>query len=73
MTEDNVALQRLLETSSDASLLREMVGFSMQRLMQLETETPCGAALGERCPDRINQRNVFGNREWEIRVGIGRD
>jgi hypothetical protein len=33
MTDDKIALQDLLEKSSDASLLREMIGFAAQRLM----------------------------------------
>jgi hypothetical protein len=36
MTDDKIALQDLLEKSSDASLLREMIGFAAQRLMALE-------------------------------------
>ena len=33
MTNDEMTLQGLLEKSSDASLLREMIGFAAQRLM----------------------------------------
>ncbi len=35
MTDDKIALQDLLEKSSDASLLREMIGFAAQRLSAL--------------------------------------
>jgi putative transposase len=38
MTEEMMDLQRLLEKSSDAELLREMIGFAAQRLMELEVE-----------------------------------
>ena len=69
MTNDKIALQGLLEKSSDASLLREMIGFAAQRLMELETDVLCGAAHGERSPDRINQRNGFRDRDWETRAG----
>ena len=69
MTNDEMILQGLLEKSSDASLLREMIGFAAQRLMELETEPLCGAAHGERSPDRINQRNGFRNRDWQTRAG----
>jgi putative transposase len=55
MTNDKIALQGLLEKSSDASLLREMIGFAAQRLMELETDALCGAAHGERSPDRVIQ------------------
>ena len=49
-----MSLRRLLEKSSDADLLREMVGFAAQRLMALEVESLIGAGHGERRPDRIN-------------------
>jgi putative transposase len=54
MTDDKIIQQGLLEKSSDASLLHEMIG--------------CGAGHGERSPDRINQRNGFRNRAWETRA-----
>ena len=38
MTDDMIALRELLEKGSDATLLREMIGFAAQRLMELETE-----------------------------------
>ena len=69
MTADKIALQSLLEKSSDTSLLREMIGFAAQRLMELESDVLCGAAHGERSPDRINQRNGFRHRDWETRAG----
>src|SRR6202008_1407577 len=69
MTNDKIALQGLLEKSSDASLLREMIGFAAQRLMALETDALCGAGHGERTAERINQRNGFRDRDWETRAG----
>ena len=38
MTDEMMSLRTLLEKSSDAELLREMVGFAAQRLMELEVE-----------------------------------
>ena len=69
MTDDNIALRDLLEKSSDASLLREMIGFAAQRLMALETDALCGAGHRERTSERINQRNGFRDRDWETRAG----
>src|SRR3954452_22499006 len=43
MTDDKIALRELLEKGSDTTLLREMIGFAVQRLMELETDTLCGA------------------------------
>jgi transposase-like protein len=69
MTDDTMALRELLQKGSDASLLREMIGFAAQRLMELETEPLCGAVHGERSTDRLNQRNGYRERDWETRAG----
>ena len=69
MTDEMMSLRALLEKSSDAELLREMVGFAAQRLMELEVEGLTGAAHGERSPDRINYRNGYRERDWETRAG----
>src|SRR6266513_1976863 len=69
MTDEMMSLRTLLEKSSDADLLREMVGFAAQRLMELEVESLTGAAHGERSPDRINHRNGYRDRIWETRAG----
>src|SRR6202046_4266406 len=69
MTEPIMALRALLEKSSDTELLREMVGFTAQRLMDLEAESLTGAPHGQRSEDRINQRNGYRDRIWETRAG----
>jgi transposase-like protein len=69
MTEDKIALRALLEKGSDATFLREMIGFAAERLMQLETEALCNAAPGERSPERSNQRNGYRDRDWQTRAG----
>ncbi len=53
MTDEMMSLRTLLEKSWDADLLRQMVGFAAQRLMELEVESLTGAAHGERRPERI--------------------
>ena len=69
MTEDMMSLRALLEKSSDAELLREMVGFAAHRLMEIEVESLTGAPHGARDPERINQRNGYRERSWETRAG----
>jgi putative transposase len=69
MTEDTIALRALLEKGSDATFLREMIGFAAQRLMELETDGLCGAGHGERSADRRNQRNGYRERDWQTRAG----
>jgi len=66
---DMMSLRALLEKSSDTDLLREMIAFSAQRLMELEVEGLTGAAHGERSADRITQRNGYRDRDWETRAG----
>ena len=66
---DMMTLRALLEKSSDADLLREMIGFAAERLMALEVEELTGAAPGERSPDRTNHRNGYRDRVWETRAG----
>ena len=69
MTDDKIALRALLEKGSDATFLREMIGFAAQRLMELESESLCGAGHGERSAERRNQRNGYRDRDWETRAG----
>ena len=69
MTDGMMTLRGLLEKSSDADLLREMIGFAAERLMALEVDGLTGAAPGERSPQRINHRNGYRDRVWETRAG----
>ncbi len=69
MTDDKIALRELLEKGSDATFLREMIGFAAQRLMELESERLYGARHGERSDARRNHRNGYRDRDWETRAG----
>lgn len=44
MTDDRVALLELIEKSADADLVREMLGFAAERLMEAEVRARTGAA-----------------------------
>jgi transposase-like protein len=69
MTDERMALAELLEKGSDRDLLREMIGFVAQRLMDLDVDGVVGAGHGERAESRENWRNGFRDREWHTRSG----
>src|SRR5207237_883384 len=69
MTDEMMSLRTLLEKSSDADLLREMVGFAAQRLMELEVESLTGAGHRERSPAGTSPRNGYRDRMRETRAG----
>ena len=61
-------LRKHLE-AGDTDLLREMVLGFVQALMSAEADAACGAPLGERSADRVNQRNGYRERRLDTRVG----
>jgi putative transposase len=61
-------LRKHLE-AADTDLLREVVLGFVQALMGAEADAACGAALGERSADRVNQRNGYRSRRLDTRVG----
>jgi putative transposase len=69
MTDENMNLRDLLEKAADTDFLREMIGFTAQRLMELEVESLTGAPHGARAPDRLTHRNGYRERDWETRAG----
>lgn len=52
-------LRGLVEKTPDADLLREMIDFAAQRLMELEVEGLTGTGYGEKNPERLAQRNGY--------------
>ncbi len=69
MTKASMALSELAEKGADADLLREMIPFVAQRMMEMDVEGLCAAAYGERSAERTNSRNGYRERAWETRAG----
>ncbi len=69
MTNPSMTLTELVEKGADVDVLREMLQFVAQRMMDLDVEGLCGAAYGERDKARENSRNGYRDRTWETRTG----
>ncbi|HJL62515.1 MAG TPA: transposase, partial [Pseudomonadales bacterium] len=69
MTDDSMALMELAEKHADGDFLRELGQYTLQRLMEIEAQSHCGAERNERTEDRVNQRNGYRDRDLQTRIG----
>jgi transposase-like protein len=59
----------LVEKGADADLVRDMLAFAADRIMEAEAEVAAGAAKGARSPLREAYRNGYRERDWDTRAG----
>ncbi len=73
MTTPDLALeqfQQLATQGADVDVLRQMVQFMAQRLMELDVDSHCGAGYDVKAPAlRSNSRNGYRERLWDTRAG----
>ena len=69
MTNERMALLDLVEKDADSDLVRDMLAFAAERMMEAEAAVAAGAAKGARDPLREAHRNGYRAREWETRAG----
>ena len=69
MTSTSMQLSELLEKAGADDIVRDMIAFVTQRLMELDVDNRCGASHGERSDTRTNSRNGYRDRDWETRAG----
>ena len=69
MTDERMALIELIENDADSDLVREMLSFAAERLMEAEVEARTGARHGLVTRRVQVQPNGYRERAWDTRAG----
>lgn len=69
MADDRMALVELIEQGADSDLVRKMLAFAAERMMDLEIEARTGVPWGPLSLDRLNHRIRYRKRGWDTRAG----
>jgi putative transposase len=69
MTNERMVLLDLVEKDADSDLVRDMLAFAAERMMEAEAAVAAGAAKGARDPLREAHRNGYRARDWDTRAG----
>ena len=72
MVKERMDLLELLRKGGmdgDVDFLQEALRVLVEGIMDAEVSSRIGAEYGERCPERVTQRNGYRSRAWDTRVG----
>src|SRR4051794_8177796 len=69
MTDERMVLVELLQKSGDGDFLRSVAEAVLQILMEADVEGLIGASRHERSAERLNYRNGYRDRTFEMRLG----
>jgi transposase-like protein len=69
MTDATKALLDLVEQEADTDLVREMLAFAAEHMMESGIEAKTGAPAGSRSLDQLNHRDGYRDRDWGTRAG----
>ncbi len=62
-------LRKHIDGEGGNDVIRDMVKVFAEQLMSAEADNACGAAWGERSPERVNSRNGYRGRGFDTRAG----
>lgn len=69
MAKTSIELAELVEKGAQDEIVRELLGYVAERLMEFEIEQRTGAEYGGRDSERMVSRYGYRERLWETRAG----